>query len=238
MAAWEPAFSIYVTELDGAPASVVVDLHARAQPTHPLCLVIDVALHRPGADGLREASELEAMGQLEDALVDQLGAAIFVGRVTTRGRVQFVFYAATAVTLPTALAGYALRVTTQPEPDWRTFARVLYPGPLELQTIFNRSVLEQLSSQGDALTHPREVDHFALFETAAQAAHAASALQQKGFRVEAPVTADGRTSLAFHRVDSLADGRIDEISAEVLEIVVAHEGAYDGWGCGVTSPSE
>jgi Family of unknown function (DUF695)/Regulator of ribonuclease activity B len=190
-----------------APSQICPPRRSRALWGARCSWLIDVELRRPRSDGLRDEGELEAMGQLEDALVEQLGAAIFVGRVTSRGRVRFVFYAATPLQLPASVAGYSLQVTTQLEPTWRTFARVLYPGPFELQTIFNRSLLEQLSSQGDALTHPRELDHFAFFGTTEQAALAATALQGKGFRVEAPVTADGRTSLAFHRVDSLGDGR-------------------------------
>jgi Regulator of ribonuclease activity B/Family of unknown function (DUF695) len=233
MAAWEPAFSFYLTRLDGALASVVVDLHARPQRSHPHCVVIDAALCHPRDDGLRDERELDTMGTLEDTLVERLEQALYVGRVTTRGRVQFVFYASTPLEVPPAIADYPLLVTTQLEPDWQTFTRALYPGPFELQTILNRNLLEQLAAQGDALTHPREVDHFAFFDTPEQAAQAAVALTAKGFRVEAPTTSDGRTSLSFHRVDSLADGRIDHISAEVLEIVLASAGDYDGWGCGV-----
>jgi regulator of RNase E activity RraB len=233
MAAWEPAFSFYVTRLDGALASVVVDLHARPQRSHPHCVVIDVALRHPREDGLRDERELDTMGSLEDTLVERLEQALYVGRVTTRGRVQFVFYAATPLEVPGTVADYPLLVTTQLEPDWQTLARALYPGPFELQTILNRNLLDQLAAQGDALTHPRELDHFAFFDTLEQATQAATALRAKGFRVEAPTTSDGKTSLSFHRVDSVGEGRIDQISAEVLEIVLAGDGAYDGWGCGV-----
>jgi hypothetical protein len=237
MTSWEPSFDFYLTELDGAVATVVVDLHARPVPTHGHCVVVSATLKQARADGLRDEGELEAMGALEDQLVARLvdADALYVGRVTTRGEVRFVFYTrGESDQVPGTLAGYPLKVTAAADPAWNTFARVLFPNLLELQGVFNRRLLVQLEGSGDVLTAPRTLDHHALFDAEAGAGAAGLELGALGYAVD-PVSKsdDGRFSLQFHREDSLADGRVNAVCAEVLGVVARHGGDYDGWGCPV-----
>jgi regulator of RNase E activity RraB len=232
---WEPCFEFYLTQLDGAVATIVVDLHARPIPTHTHCVVLTASLKHPRADGLRDERELEAMGQLEDALVEKMTSldALYLGRAVTRGEVRFVFYARGELEqAPTSLSGYALSVKSAQDPAWDTFARVLFPNLLELQHIFNRRLLTQLESSGDVLTAPRVLDHHALFDSERAAMTASAELAALGYSVDAPAkNEDARYSLEFHREDPLADGRVDAVCTEVLGVVTRHGGEYDGWGC-------
>jgi hypothetical protein len=234
---WEPAFDFYLTRLDGALASVVVDLHARPVPSHGQCVVVRTALKVARPDGLRDPRELEALGQVEDELVDALSSrdALYVGRVVSRGEAQFVFYLRGAPDVMMAqVRDYALAWKTSADPEWNTFARVLFPSRLELQTMLNRRLLEQLEAQGDALLLPRSVDHLAFFDSREQAQGAASALGELGFRVDAPrPEEDGRVALEFHRDDALGGGRIGAVCAEVLARLEPLGGEYDGWSCAV-----
>lgn len=232
---WEPSYDVYLTRLDGALASVVVDLHARPLPSHPRCVVVSTTLKVQRDDGLRDESEFDGVGRLEDQLVDtltQLGAC-FVGRVVSKGQVRFVFYLPRAPeALPAAIEGYPLTVQDADEPAWSTFGRVLFPNLYELQCIFNRRLLVQLENAGDRLDVARSLDHLAFFDSTETAANASHDLKTLGFFVEPPVKADdGRMSLEFRRDDVLANGRVDEVCAEVLEVLARHHGDYDGWGC-------
>jgi regulator of RNase E activity RraB len=234
---WEPAFDFYVTRLDGALASVVVDLHARPLESHGHCVVVSTTLKVARADGLRDSSELDAVGRVEDELVEVLSArdALYVGRVVTRGEVRFVFYVRGAPDVMAAsVRDYRLTWKSSPDPDWATFARVLFPSRWELQTMLNRRLLSQLEAQGDTLAAKREVDHLAFFESAVQAEAATTALAARGFRVDgAQAEEEGRVGLEFHRADFLGDGRIDAVCHELLGLLEPLEGEYDGWGCAI-----
>jgi hypothetical protein len=242
---WQPNFGFYLTNLDGQPASFVVDLNAEPAESHPLRLQLRVPLLKPRPDGLRDASELEPMGAIEDRLVDALTEqtdALYVGRLVTRGATEFFFY------LPREsgpklddlkglvgdLGEYTMEYLAAEDPDWGMYTEFLYPDPYSYQAIANRSLLEQLQQAGDVMTVARTIDHLAFFDTAAQAQEAATRLEAAGFDTDAPAPReDGQVGLQFHREDALADGQADAFVAEVLDIILPLEGSYDGWGCPV-----
>jgi len=242
---WQENFAFYLTNLDGQPASFVVDLNAEPQESHALRLQLRVPLLKPRPDGLRDQSELEPMGALEDRVVEALrGAvdAIYVGRLVSRGATEFFFYvpAANASKLDDLkglvgdLAPYTLEYLAAEDADWGAYTQLLYPDPYSLQAIANRSLLEQLQQAGDAMTVARVVDHLAFFDGVGPANEAAKRLQAAGFATdEVDTRSDGSVGLQFHREDSVGDGQADAFVAEVLDIILPLEGSYDGWGCPV-----
>lgn len=242
---WEPNFAFYLTNLDGKPASFVVDLRAEPQESHPLRLQLRVPLRAPRPDGLRDASELEPMGALEDRVVEALQAktsAIYVGRLVSRGATEFFFYlpasAKPALNDFKALVGdvspYTLEYLAAEDPEWSVYTQFLYPDPYSLQAIANRSLLEQLEKAGDVLTVARTIDHFAFFESEGSAKEAAKRLGAAGFATDDPTAKeDGQIGLQFHRDDSVGEGQADAFVAEVLDIILPLDGTYDGWGCPV-----
>jgi len=246
-ASWEPSFNFYLSELEGGVVSFVVDLNARPLLSHPLRWQIRVALRNPRADGLRDSSELEAMGKVEDKLVDTLTEgldAVYVGRFITAGATVFVLYlpagasVEAGVSLIGALVPYEAQWLTENDPTWRFFREFLYPDAYAFQSMLSRALLEQLADGGDLLGMPRQVDHLALFDGRSEAEKAGSQLAKRGFRVK-PVSQreDGGWALAFDRDESLDDQRADVFVAEILDVVLPLNGRYDGWGCLVTKGS-
>ena len=43
-------------------------------------------------------------------------------------------------------------------------------------------------------------------------------------------------SLSFQRSDSLAEGRVDDVCIEILDVLLEHDGYYDGWGVRLLGP--
>lgn len=242
---WQPNFGFYLTQLDGHPASFVVDLAAEPTESHPLRLQLRVPLLHPRPDGLRDGKELEAMGALEDRLVETVVGAtggLYVGRLVTRGATEFFFYlpvtASTQLDRFESLVGdvqpYSVEYLAAEDPEWGMYTGLLYPDPYALQSIANRALLEQLEKAGDDLTAPRLIDHLVFFETRGQAAEAVSRLSAAGFSTDdIDAREDGSFSVQFHREDPIADGQADAFVAEVLDIILPLEGQYDGWGCPV-----
>lgn len=242
---WQPNFGFYMTRLDEHPASFVVDLSATPLETHPLRLQLRVPLLKPRDDGLRDASELEPMGALEDGLVDALRAKVdarYVGRLVTRGATEFFFYlpseAGPKLDDLEALLGpvepYEVEYLAAEDPGWSLFTDFLYPDAYALQSIANRSLLEQLEQAGDVMSVARTIDHLAFFGSPGQANEAVARLTAAGFTTD-PIEQhdDGRLGLKFHRDDALADGQADAFVVEVLDLITPLDGDYDGWGCPV-----
>ena len=245
MAPWEQDFDVYMAELDGEPASFVVDLAARSQApvaSHPLRLTLRVPMLMARPDGLRHADELPALGAIEDQVVDRLiqRDAIYVGRVVHAGVTTLYFYlpaghGRAADDLLASIGpfpdGYAVTAKIEEDPDWDQVV-AMAPGAFAEQTIWNRRLLRIFEDRGDSLEVAREVDHMAYFPSRSAAERAAIDLRTSGFRVDdASEVDDGEAwGVAFHREDSLAAGRPDEFVAEIFEIILRHDGRYDGWG--------
>lgn len=237
--------------IDDSPASFVVDLAAgRHAPvvSHPLLLEINVKMLRPRPDGLRDRSELDQLGALEDQFVDALTTkvdAIYVGRTVHAGETTLYLYVPASHrraldTLP-ALTGapagdYAPSWSVDEDPEWRQYLDFLLPDERTRQSIENRRLIARFTDLGDHLDIVREVDHLAYFAGFTEADRASSALVAAGFRVDVHTVAGGARetgdgwAVAFRRDEVLSDGRPDEFVAEILDIIVPLGGTYDGWG--------
>lgn len=244
---WQPGFDVYSAEVVDGRAVFLVDLAAADHAplaSHPVRLDVAVELQRPRPDGLRADDEADALYAVEDRvvqLVESSADGLYVGRVTAGGRVRFVFYlpANAVVPAPEGLSPYVAEVGAQLDEDWSFFVDILMPGPYSLREMQNRRVLARMQELGDQLDLPREIDHLALFEELEQAARAAATLRRHGFRVDdLESDGEGRVGVQFHRVDHCAGGRIDEVSQEILDIVLAEDGEYDGWGAALVEEVE
>jgi len=249
---WQPQFDVYMALVDGSPASIVLDMgavpHAPVS-SHSLRLQVRVKLLHPRDDGLRDASELEKMGEIEDTLSRHVSAkldGIYVGRFTCEGSTTYVFYlpakqAERAEDLESIigdLGPYAWEWLTDDDPEWDYFTSFLYPDAVSLEAMANRQLLANLEKRGDRLEVSRDVDHLAYFPTREHATVAAEKLQNLGFRtddVKRSEDEEHRWVLEFHRFDSLANGRPDEFCAEIQNIIRQYKGFYDGWGTVVVS---
>lgn len=241
---WEQDFDVYMSELDGAPASFLVDLAARSSSpveSHPLLLTVRVPMLLERPDGLRHHDELAALGAIEDRVVERLADrdAIYVGHVVHRGVTTLYLYLPTEhgkaegdvlAALAPLPEGYEVTASIDADPAWKQ-AAALSPDALAEQTIWNRRLLRIFEERGDALDIAREVDHMAYFRSRDAAESAALDLRAAGFRVDDLHEGDdAEVGLAFHRDDVLAAGRPDEFVAEIFEIIGRHGGRYDGWG--------
>ncbi|MFP2957862.1 DUF695 domain-containing protein [Myxococcus sp. 1LA] len=250
MKPWDESFDTYLIELEDGPTSFLLDMHAAPHAplaSHPIRLAVRVTMKSPRPDGLRSREESEALFTLEDALVAALATLgfLFVGRSLGQGFSDAFFFGPRGVAEPdvqrvvTPLqVDYTLELEFEEDPEWSAYFDWLYPPELHRHLMSNRSLLDLLTRQGDRSEVAREVEHLAYFPAPDKAARAAAQLAKQGFKVapprepEAPET---RWALDFTREDSLAEGRADEVTVEILEVLQAHEGDYDGWGCVVTT---
>jgi regulator of RNase E activity RraB len=245
MPSWEPDFDVYFAVVDGAPASFLVDLAAGPNAplaSHPTRLQVRVTLAQPRDDGMRDAAELEPLGQLEDALVEWLERtydAIYVGHLITDGALHVVAYApADRVEDPSNLlddfdpGDYEVGWLVEDDPEWGMLLEFLYPDAYAMQVIQNRRLLSARAEHGDDPTLVHAVDHTAFFASREQANAAAEALTQAGFKIDS-IAADDDTkgwTVNFQRDERLDEDHPDEFCVEILDLLEPLEGVYWGWG--------
>lgn len=244
MPSWEPDFDVYFAVVDGAPASFLVDLAAGPNAplqSHPTRLQVRVTLAQPREDGMRDAAELEPLGELEDALAEWLERthdAIYVGHLITDGALHVVAYAPAGRADPNTLlddfdAGdYEVGWLVEDDPEWSMLLEFLYPDAYAMQVIQNRRMMTTRAEHGDDPTLVHAVDHTAFFATHEQAQAAAEALGQAGFTIgsiAADDEADGWT-VNFERDERLDEDHPNDFCVEILDLLEPLEGVYWGWG--------
>ncbi|WP_426753767.1 DUF695 domain-containing protein [Myxococcus sp. Y35] len=247
---WDECFDTYLIELEDGPTLFLLDMHAAPHAplaSHPIRLAVRVTMKSPRPDGLRSREESEALFELEHALVAALATLGFhyVGRSVGQGFMDAFFFGPRGVAEPdiqrvvTPRQGdYTLELELEEDPGWSVYFDWLYPPELHCHLMSNRNLLDLLTKQGDRSEVVREVDHLAYFPDLDKATRAAAQLAKQGFKVSPPRAPEAPATgwaLSFTREDSLAEGRADEVTVEILEVLRAHEGDYDGWGCLVTT---
>ncbi|MFV8754287.1 DUF695 domain-containing protein [Nannocystaceae bacterium ST9] len=245
MPTWEPDFDVYFALVDGAPASFMVDLAAGPNApveSHDTRLQVRVTMKIPREDGMRDGAELEALGELEDALaewLEQTYDAIYVGHLITEGALHVIAYApADRVGEPSDLldgfdpGDYELGWLVEADPEWGMFIEFLYPDPYAMQVIQNRRLMQARAEHGDDPSLIHAVDHAAFFESREQADAAAEALKAAGFAIDgiAPDEEDEGWTISFQRDERLDGEGPDQFCVEILDLLEPHEGAYSGWG--------
>jgi hypothetical protein len=238
---WE----IYIKMVDDKPASFFLDVGiAREAPKedYRVHLIVQVMQKESREDGLTTGDEQQRLLQLEDALEPAVTGwgAIYVGRITTNGRRDFSFYAASAdgfdhvVSQALAPFGYDFDTADKPDAGWTYYFSVLYPTRNDWQTIKNRHVLDQLKKGGDLLSKPRRVFHWLYFAAPEQRDQCVREAGEFGFDHillppdERPTTTH-RYGLELHRVDSVAFNDINRLTIELVGLAERYRGTYDGW---------
>ena len=243
---FEPSFTgtFYPADVDGAPAAFVVDLEQEPRATHPTRVTVSMNMLEPEVDGLRSEGEMDDLDTLQAKMTERLAraaGAICVGFYDLRGVTTLVFYAKKKLTAEEATVivadthPYESDVQVDDDPEWRFYIDALFPDAYALQGIWNRLIVDELEEHGDQLHEPRDVDHVATFPSNAAAKKAEKKLLAAHFTIDGLADADeeGRFELAFHRSETLEEGKPDRFSAEILDIILPLDGEYDGWGAPV-----
>lgn len=108
--------------------------------------MVSVAMLRAQENGMSSDDEFDDLVALEDELEARAQAigAIYVGRLTTRGRRIFYFYSPdpadveAAVTVIGRHSPHILEVAGRPDPEWSTYFDFLYPREADYQRMMNR----------------------------------------------------------------------------------------------------
>ncbi len=238
-------WDFYQCRLNGKPASVYLDmgLHgAGPDPRRGQLVVVRLHLRFPDpANGMSTDAEYDALVAIEDTLIESLRAAlgaVYAGRVTTDGRREFFFYAASASALETAarVPGYRCEAWVQADPRWQHYFTVLYPRGAARRWIADKAQVEALAERGDRAQVARPIRHTSYFANATQRAAFTGSVEHAGFNV-IRLTDTGRAAdthpfgvvYALAQAASLA--AVSETTVLLAKLSEKNSGEYAGWEC-------
>lgn len=242
-------WDFYILQVDDQPASILVDLGiVRDAPirTHPHLGYLRLVMRQPRPDGLSSQDEFETLMAIGDQVIPQItgaASAIFVGRNTTAGNRDFLFYVsdvsafeAAATSAMKLFPAYTFEVGSREDAEWTVYRNFLYPAPDDMQRIQNRRVVINLEQNGDDPTRPREIDHWVYAPDRTKQQAIITHILSEGFAlINAATTPDeqGNYSINFKRTD--APSNIDDVTLPLFQRVTELGGDYDGWGCTIQS---
>lgn len=237
-------FDFYPCMVDGAPASIYVNLRYEAAVIDSADTRYDVVLsmHDGGSYGIGTAAETAELDTIEEALIArarELGAT-YVGRLRTRREWTSTWYgpAGQAEALRGSVGAQGLRtVTVQHELDraWRYYHELLVPDAERRRWMDDRRMVQILAEQGDVLCMPRRVDHRATFATEAARDGFLVTARAAGFE-PGDAAPDAPANAAYlHRNDAIELDHIHDVVMTLVDAALLHGGRYEGWIAAITN---
>lgn len=215
------------TELDGLPFAN--------------CARFDISLKNPNDKKLPQGDEFSWLNDVEDQLTKGLTEekSVSVGRVTTNGRRYIHYYTSQDETTAEAVArnvatsnGYTISLTFSLDPEHSHYWNELFPTDNDWQVIQDMRVEYSLRKEGDPLTSPREVEHWAYFHNSSDRERFVDAVTHQFAAVELYETPDNDRGIYTAKLahTSLPDHRsINKFTMLLNRAAKDAGGDYDGW---------
>ncbi len=183
----------------------------------------------------------------EDKLVDFLGTqqGAYVGRFTSvAGTRQLFFYAPENIIenirkfAQDASFDYDILMNVKEDPEWSLYLDFLYPSDFDWQRINLQQILMNLRKHGDKHEIPRNIDHYAYFETENGAQAFEEYLEQGNFSSVVRSKADEKWNVSFQQYTAIEVSILEPVVLSLFKKSREIGGEYDGWGSPVMSSPE
>ena len=215
----------YLCEVDGKPASIIVDLGAVAEAPmlqFPYFGHITLLLQNPDENGFPGREEYLILADMEDALVASMteeNASVHIGCCITDGRYELIFYThgqeGWRRKTTDVLASFPDRewdASAHYEPNWDTYLGFLFPGEHDLLAIQNRRLCRRLTEEGDDLSTIRPISHWLDFADSESGELFCQDISEQGFFVETFLPSADQTTPTEDTPNG--DGPADELSQD------------------------
>jgi len=236
-------WTTFLRDLDDSPGTVNLNhewLEKGPESGRRTLVRVTIAMQSSRGQGMPERAEFEALGTLEDGLVEQVekgGDAVFVATLMHHDERTAYFYtkraSASVAAAEKVVAGWKshkAEVSTLEDADGEIFIETVCPTAAEIRWNGDMMVIRQLEEGGDDLKTPRPINHFAYFEDPESAESFAEWARENEFDVEPTEEGDtGDYLVAFsHNGPPDIEDIFDRTSA-ADETASEFGGMYDGW---------
>lgn len=234
--------------------SIIVDLGLETRapdPERSILVTISIELLEKTENSLPTAAERETIDLIELALCKDLVErhdAVSPGHLFAFNRLDIFFYVETLTAIDQSVSfrmtdfpSYNFTVKDSIEEDWETYLNLLYPTPIQMQSISNQQVIANLLSHGDSLQIERPVEHWIYFGTNDARDKFITAISKMGFEI-LNQSFDEETEEPFglhiSRIDRVDPESADEYTLELWQIAHDCGGLYDGWETSIINNDE
>ena len=205
------------------------------------CARFGIPLAQPDDKGLPVGDEFARLNAVEDRLVEEIPetAGVQIGRVTTNGKRFFFFFTsfdeATIANIAEKLASlhkYKISYAHEPDPEKSCYWNDLFPTDNDWQVIQDIRVQDALKNDGDSLTTPRPIEHWAYFKSEADRERFVSLVVSRFEAYELYETPDSNRGVYTAKLKhtSLPDYRSMNSTTIFLNNTARECGGdYDGW---------
>lgn len=236
----------YVKTYDDKPGSIVVRMDlAKSAPIKefPYLLICGVIYESENEDGLPQAEIFPFLrGSSEDfaKYLKSVCEFIRVGAFTYNFQRLEYFYIDDDSAVAERISqfwkekypGVKYYLDIKRDSVWKYYLGFLYPDVKTLNFMADRRIVQTLENGGDALSNPRDVDHWIYFENQDDLDKFKSEIARKGFDVvEEKDLSREENSLELHirRNDSVQLDYIHSVTTMLRELAKSCNGNYAGW---------
>ena len=246
LSAQEDYWDVYVTQKEGKPASVLLNMSLKqASPDKglPFIVTTGVRFSNCTVDGLPAANEFDKLYKVSDSIVVTMKGTPYhklVGTVTHNCTRLDYYYCSDTIGLREKLSSrymllfptYKYHINIRQDSAWSGYLNFLYPDEETFESMSNQKVISQLQKAGDKLVEARKINHWLFFTTEKERSSFIIYAIQKKFKIES-VGKDGPLDHPFKLVISRSDKpeiySISKLTQVLRKEANKYNGIYDGW---------
>jgi uncharacterized protein (TIGR01619 family) len=239
-------WDVYLAQYEKGPGSVTLnmDLIKRAPIFDlPYILVTGVKAKKCDLNGFPEQTEFQILYRISDSInviVNQFTKAEFVGSFTYQcERLDYIYVKDTIslrgkleTTYKKLFPEYTSSIKLRLDKNWDAYKEFLYPNEETLEYMSNQKVINQLVAGGDALSKPRQVDHWIYFQTKQDRDKFINFAKENSFKIESEnyLKEDKLPyQLRISRIDYVDLSSITKVTLKLKKEARKGLGDYDGW---------
>ena len=224
-------WNFYMCRVDDKPASIRLNLalsNIAPVEDYKHRISIFIKMNNPTDDGLSSNEEYPMLCDIEDEVIDRLETLenIFAGTVKTQGRLEFYVFTKNPEKSEELckeafkkFPNYQWKSYIDEDREWDFYFDFLYPDVYSYHAIMNRSVIENLTNQGDNLEKEREIDHWLYFSSEENINIATKKFEELGHKIVRVIWYKNNDRLETIR-EKTFDGGYALLYEEIIEYIL------------------
>ncbi|MBN2782320.1 MAG: DUF695 domain-containing protein [Campylobacterales bacterium] len=170
--------------------------------------------------------------------------ARYVGTRVVDGWSELYFYTANSKGFNTTVADilnpsrYIFESNIVKDAKWNFYEVQLLPTEMESHQIVSNQIIFLLEEEGDTLEVPREVEHYAVFDTATQKERFRELAKADGFEYKDDLSTDEyEHGVAMIKTHSVTRDEVAKIVESICKLLKKEHGFYEGWSTTLVTKS-
>lgn len=183
--------------------------------------------------------EVEKFYEMKESIIlteEKSSLVKYVGQRSIDGWVELYFYALNSKNLLDVIKPYLVESKLMFEngvvrdTKWDFYTANLMPSELEYCFMESQKILELLIEEGDDINQQREVEHYAMFDTATQKQRFVDAMVEREFIYKDDIsTEECEHGVALLKTHNLQEDTLRDVITELYDATKVERGFYELW---------